>query len=164
MVMESLVQFILSQPKVIQRKRQNYIVLPYRQKENTTMSKFGFNTIEHALASVAHDTVVGARAVASASAKVTKAEPTIEDITALIDPPAAVIERAAFAALGSLAKAANDTATAATDKGLNVPLDAQTIQEYRQLFKTLVTQLEALNKPAVAASKASASTPAERSN
>ena|ERR1700761_3105896 len=109
------------------------------------MSKFGFNSLEHAIATVAHDTVVGARAVATYSAKLSAAEPTIEEITALIDPPAAVIERAAFAALGSLTKAANDSATAITDKGLNVPLDKQTIQEYQQLFKALISQLEALN-------------------
>jgi len=110
------------------------------------MSKFGFHTIEHALATVAHDTVVGARAVAASTASIQKIAPTIEEVTALLDPPAAVIERAAFQALGSLAKAANDTSTAASGKGLNIALDEQTINEYKQLYLTLTAQLKALNE------------------
>jgi hypothetical protein len=109
------------------------------------MSRFGFQSIEHALAAVAHDTVVGARAVATATAKLQKVEPTIEDITALIDPPAVVIERAAFAALGSLANAAHDTSTSASANGLNISMDAETLNDYKQLYKTLTDQLRTLN-------------------
>jgi hypothetical protein len=72
-----------------------------------------------------------------------------------------VIERAASAALDSLTKAANDTATAVIDKGLNVRLDLEAIEE--QLFKTLVSQLETLDQPPSATAKestaASAATP-----
>jgi hexokinase len=108
------------------------------------MSKFGFQTIENALATVAHDMVVGARAVAASTASVQKIAPTIEEVTALLDPPVAVIERAAFQALGSLAKAANDASTTASDKGLNIALDEQTIDDYKRLYLTLTAQLKAL--------------------
>jgi hypothetical protein len=53
------------------------------------MSDLGFTSIEHAVATVTRDTVVGARAGATYSAKLSTAEPTIEEITALVDsrPP-----------------------------------------------------------------------------
>lgn len=106
------------------------------------MSHFSFKNIEHALATVARDTVVGARAVAAVSGKIAEAEPAIEQVTALIDPPAVVFERAAFAALAALAKAANDTAAASSHNGLNVQLDAQAIEDYKQLYKMLVGRLQ----------------------
>jgi hypothetical protein len=110
------------------------------------MTKFRFDSIEHALAAVAHDTVVGARAAAAAVGKLQKFEPAVENITEFIDPPAVIIERAAFAALGMLAKAANDTATVTSDKGLNVSMDQQTLQEYKNLYEDLATLLKTLNE------------------
>ncbi len=107
------------------------------------MSKFKFDSIEHALASVAHDTVVGARASAEALGKAQKAAPEIESITGLVDPQAVIIERAAFAALGALAKAANDTKSATAAKGVSVPLDQETINDYKQLYKILADKLKA---------------------
>jgi hypothetical protein len=110
------------------------------------MSKFKFDSIEHALAAVAHDTVIAAHATVNTIAKIQKVAPEIENITGLIDPPAVIIERAAFAALGMLTKAANDTATVSSDKGLNVSMDQQTLTEYKNLYQELASRLKALNE------------------
>ncbi len=48
--------------------------------------KFGFKDIDHALASVARDTVIGARAAASVTAAIQNAAPAVEGITGTIDP------------------------------------------------------------------------------
>jgi hypothetical protein len=112
------------------------------------MSKFSFDSVEHALASVAHDTVVAGRAVALSANKIQKAAPEIEGVTGLIDPSAVVIERAAFAALGSIAKAANDTAVSASANGLNVPLDEATIKDYSQIYQLLAAKLPAQTQTA----------------
>ncbi|HYO84808.1 MAG TPA: hypothetical protein VES20_25625 [Bryobacteraceae bacterium] len=105
------------------------------------MSSFGFKSLEHALATAARDVVIGARAISTVSAKVQKAEPVIEQITALIDPPAVVVERAAFAALAAVAKAANDTSAASAAQGLNIQLDEQMLEDFRQVYATLVKAL-----------------------
>lgn len=102
------------------------------------MHTFDLKNIEQALATAAHDVVTGARAIASESTKLEAAEPAIEGVTALIDPTAVVVERAAFAALAALAKAANDTSDAGAANGLNVQLDQETIEDFRQLYSTLM--------------------------
>lgn len=107
------------------------------------MSKFGFQSIEHALAGVGRDLVVGAREAAAVASRASVAAPTIEELTGLLEPRAVVIERAAFAALGMIAKASNDTGSSVSNKGLNVAMDAQTINDFKQVYTMLAGLLQA---------------------
>lgn len=115
---------------------------------------FGFGSLEHGLAAVGHDIVVGARAVAAATGKVSDAAPAIEAVTGMLDPPAVIVERAAFSALAYVAKAANDTSAVTQDKGLNVQLDEQTIADFKEVYRILSQQLAALSKSESAAVEA----------
>ena len=102
---------------------------------------FSITSIEHALATVGHDIVKGAKAVDSflqaAAAKGVVAEPIVESLTAVIDPAAVPIERAAFAALGLLAKAAASADSATAQKGLSIQLDEQTYQDFVTVYNLL---------------------------
>lgn len=105
---------------------------------------FNFSSIEHKLASVAGDIVKGARAVEHvlgiAASKAAVAEPTVELLTSMIDPAAVPLERGAFAALGLIAKAANDVDEAAAAKGVNIILDAQAWADFKAVYAVLSTR------------------------
>ena len=102
---------------------------------------FGISTIEHGLAVVAGDIVKGAKAVdaflQAAVAKGATAAPVIEGLTAIVDPAAVVYERAAFQALGLVAKAAADADAATAAKGISISLDQQTWQDFVAVYNAL---------------------------
>ena len=102
---------------------------------------FGIKTIEHALAVAAQDVVKGAKAADSFLQKVAAqgkvAEPVIENLTAMIDPAAVVYERAAFAALGLVAKAAGAADAATAAKGLLIPLDQEAWADFQEVWNDL---------------------------
>jgi hypothetical protein len=98
---------------------------------------FGFRSMEHAFASVAKDIVHSANIFSLIASKVEKAAPEIEAITGMIDPAAVLIERAAFAILGSAAQAATTVGDATQAKGLNLQLDQESIQELKQIASFL---------------------------
>src|ERR1700676_5310248 len=64
-------------------------------KGETNMAGFGFASLAHFVASTFHDIHVGLKYIAEkAIPAIEKAEPIVEGITSIIDPPAVVIERA----------------------------------------------------------------------
>lgn len=108
----------------------------------------GITSIEHALATLAHDVVKGAKAVDTflqkAAVKATAAAPTIEALTAMVDPAAVPFERAAFAALGLVAKAAGDADAAAAAKGLTITLDQQAWADFKAVYDQLSSKAKFL--------------------
>jgi hypothetical protein len=108
----------------------------------------GIVTIEHALATVAHDVVKGAHAVdqflAKAVVKGVAAAPVIESLTAMIDPAAVPFERAAFAALGLVAKAAGEADAATAAKGLSITLDQQSWADFKAVYDQLSSKAKFL--------------------
>lgn len=119
---------------------------------------FGFKNIEHAFAYAAQEMVKGAKIVGAATAHLQAVEPVVETVTAAVDPPAVLIERAAFALVGSAAKAASDLGDASQAKGLNLQLDAQSIQDLQLIAKYLRGHLAAVG--ATLATTAAVATPA----
>ncbi len=103
---------------------------------------FGFKSIAHAIASVAHDIVVGARALANALTGVNGIAGAVEAVTGMIDPSWVAIERAAFYLLGEAAAAANGVSGAVAANGLNLQIDAQTVAELKSLYATIVKELQ----------------------
>jgi hypothetical protein len=108
----------------------------------------GILSIEHAISTLTHDIVKGAHAVdtflAKASVKATAAAPTIEALTAMIDPAAVPFERAAFAALGLVAKAAGQADAAAASKGLSITLDQQSWADFKAVYDQLSSKAKFL--------------------
>ena len=108
----------------------------------------GITSIEHGIAALAHDVVKGAKAVDAflqkAVAKGAAAAPTIEALTAMVDPAAVPFERAAFAALGLIAKAAGDADAAAAAKGLTITLDQQAWADFKAVYDQLSTKAKFL--------------------
>ena len=103
---------------------------------------FGFNTIEHAIAYVAQKVVTEGKTLANLAAKLGGYEQAVEAVTAEIDPQAVLIERAAFTALGLLAKASSDVSNIPANGGvLNVKADAGMIADFKSLFSYLSTHL-----------------------
>ncbi len=108
----------------------------------------GITSIEHGIATLAHDVVKGAHAVnlflQKAVVKGAAAAPVIESLTAMIDPAAVPFERAAFAALGLVAKAAGEADAAASAKGLSITLDQQTWADFKAVYDQLSTKAKFL--------------------
>lgn len=106
---------------------------------------FGFKSIEHALATVARDIAKGTAFILKEAAIT---EPVVEGITALLDPPAVVVERAAYSALASILGAVNkantDATGAVTAKGLNVSLDVEAVADFKAVFALCQQELIAL--------------------
>ncbi len=94
-------------------------------------------TAEHALASAAKEIVATARFVCHdvvpALKKLQADETFIESVTALVDPHAVGIERAAFAVLGLVVKALQDAGSVSAAGGVNITLDAQMIADLRAI-------------------------------
>lgn len=103
---------------------------------------FGFKNIEHAIAYIAQKVVTEAKALASLAARLGGYEQAVEAVTAEINPQAVLIERAAFTALGLLAKASSDVGNIPANGGvLNVKADAGMIADFKSLFSYLSTHL-----------------------
>jgi hypothetical protein len=102
---------------------------------------FGFDNLGHAFASALHDVHVGLSWVAREIPKLQADAPTVEAITGLVSPQAATIERAAFAILGDVAAAVNAADQAALANGMDVKLDASTVQSVKNLIADLKPQL-----------------------
>lgn len=113
---------------------------------------FGFTSLAHAFASIGHDIVTGAKKAESIVAKLgtdaQAAAPVIEAVTSTIDPQAVVIERAAFATLGTVLqevdKLSGDALNQVGTHGLNIPLDQQTVADLKALATTMKAKLTAL--------------------
>jgi hypothetical protein len=95
------------------------------------------NSVEHALAVAASDTVKAAKFVETSVLPVLKKaqadQSTIEAVTALVSPQAANIERAGFAVLGVIINALDAAGAAAGANGLNVTLDAQLVADVKAI-------------------------------
>lgn len=105
-----------------------------------------WSSVGHFFASAFHDVQVVAKAVNAELAKVGGSEATVEALTSLVSPEAAVVERLAFAALGEVAAIAQDANVAAGASGVNVTLDAQLIADVKALiakFPSIIAQAEA---------------------
>ena len=107
---------------------------------------FGFHSIEHAFASVAHDIVKTASIFSMVAARVEKEAPEIEALTGAIYPPAVLFERVAFGLLGHAASAAAAIGDATQAKGLNLPLDENAIRELQEIAKLLEPRVQSLKK------------------
>lgn len=104
---------------------------------------FGFTSIAHFFAAAYHDIVTGAKAVAIASNKAAGAETTIEGLTSLVSPEAAVVERAAFYLLGKVAAAAVDLETPTLTVSF-VEEEVADIKAVLAAFPDLITAAKAL--------------------
>jgi hypothetical protein len=95
-------------------------------------------TTEHAFAAAAKDLVAAAKFIQSSVLPVlTKAQAqatTIEAITGLVSSSAVNVERAAFAALGSIIKAIEDAKQAVAGGGINVQLDAALVADIKAII------------------------------
>jgi len=106
------------------------------------MAGFGFASVGHFFASVFHDIHVGLQFVEKkALPAIEAAAPIIEGITGLIDPPAVILERAAFQALGVVTAAVSSADAAAVQNGLNISLDAQAVADFKALIATFEKEL-----------------------
>lgn len=104
---------------------------------------FGFASIGHALASVAHDIVKAAKWVAGIEQKIQAQAPLIEALSGIVSPQAAAIERGAFACLGIIASAVHDAGDAAAANGLDIKLDAQLVADVKAILPELQKALAA---------------------
>lgn len=91
-------------------------------------------SLEHAYAVALNDIVKAARAVANAVSTLIKAEPEVEALSAVIYPQAVPIERAAFAALGVLAKVAAEIGAIDTGKDVSVQISGQLLADIKALL------------------------------
>jgi hypothetical protein len=109
---------------------------------------FSITSVEHGIATLAHDVVKGAKAVDLFIQKVAvlgaKNAPMIESLTAMVDPAAVPFERAAFAALGVVAKAAGEADAAGAAKGLSITLDQQAWADFKAVYDQLSSKAKFL--------------------
>ena len=101
-------------------------------------------SIQHAYASAAQDIVKTFKFVQNSIIpvlhKAQQDEQVIENITALVSPQAANIERVAFAILGMAVKALEDAGSAAEQNGMNIILDATVVSEIKAVAAAIKTQ------------------------
>jgi hypothetical protein len=104
---------------------------------------FGFKSIGHFFASVAHDVKTVATFISSHQAQIDTTLQVGAQVISTADPAlaplASIIERAAEAALGEVLAAVSATDAAMTDKGLSITLDSAAVAD----FKSLLAQIEA---------------------
>jgi hypothetical protein len=95
-------------------------------------------TAEHVFAKAAQDVVSAAKFVTTSVLPILKKasadESTVEAISALVDPQAVNIERAAFAVLGTVIKVIEDAGAAGTAGGLSVSLDAALVADIKAIL------------------------------
>lgn len=106
----------------------------------------GFKSIGHFLASALHDIIVGAKAVEKAGAAVAKNQQLVEDLTSLVSPQAAALERIAFGVFGEVAGVAATVDAAASANGISVTLDAEMVADIKALiaqFPDIIAQAKA---------------------
>jgi hypothetical protein len=112
------------------------------------MSGFSISTIEHGISVLAQAVVKDAKAVdvflQKAAVMGAKNAPLIESLTAMVDPAAVPFERAAFAALGIVAKAAGEADAAAAAKGVSITLDQQSWADFKAVYDQLSTKAKFL--------------------
>jgi hypothetical protein len=105
-------------------------------------------TADHAFASAAKDIVSASKVISTSVLPVlTKASAqasTIEAVTGLVSPAAANVERAAFAVLGVIIKAINDSTQVVAAGGLNVQLDAALVADVKAIIPAVKTQAASL--------------------
>ena len=102
---------------------------------------FTLQALEHKLAWVADKVVTEAKAVAGVAQKLADQKPVADAVAALISPKAAEIERAGFTALGLVCKAALDTADAGASNGLNIPMDAAMLADFKAIASFIMAEL-----------------------
>jgi hypothetical protein len=100
---------------------------------------FGFQGFGHFVASVSHDIVTLAKKVMPVAQKLAASEQTVEAVTALIDPQAVVIERAAYAILGKVMEAAHSTEKALSGGTVSLQFTTEEVKELEDLYKTFFT-------------------------
>lgn len=114
-----------------------------------------FNSIPHAYASTAKLISKEARSLAKVLHAIATSEKVVEGGTAailgVVDPIAAVaavrIEQLAYAALGTLAHAVDSTEVAASKGFVNVTLDAQAFEDFKQVAAYLKEALKNAGTP-----------------
>lgn len=115
-------------------------------KKKTNMNLI--TTADHAFASAAKDIVSASRVIQTNVLPIlTKASTqasTIEAVTGLVSPAAANVERAAFAVLGVIIKAINDSTQVVAAGGLNVQLDAALVADVKAVIPAVKTQAASL--------------------
>lgn len=98
-------------------------------------------SLEHAYAVAAQFVVNEARTIENKVLPVLKKleteAPTIAQVTQLVSPTAAGIERTGFALVGLAIKTIEDAGAAAVAGGLNVTLDAQLIADLKAILPTI---------------------------
>ena len=113
------------------------------------------NSVEHALATAASDTVKAAKFLETSVLPVLKkaqvVQSTIEAVTSLVSPQAANIERAGFAVLGVVINAIDATRAAAGANGLNVTLDGQLAADIKSIAAAFKAALPTVATPATKA-------------
>ena len=121
---------------------------------------FGVSTIEGIASTVAHDAVIGAKAIESVLKKVegSVAPALVEGITAVIDPNAVKYEQLAFALLGPCAAAAAAVVDAGSSGFLNVQFDTAMILALKACWVDLQSNLKAKGVLVAPAAKPTAST------
>lgn len=102
---------------------------------------FTFATLEHKLAWVADKVVTEAKAVGAVAQKMMGQQGVADAVAALISPKAVEVERAGFTALGLVCKAALDVGDAAASNGLNIAMDAATLNDFKAIAKFILAEL-----------------------
>ena len=102
-------------------------------------------SIEHKLAVAASDVVKASKFIETSILPILKTaaanEAVVESVTALIDPQAVNVERIAYAVLGLVIKAVEDTDSAVAANGINVTLDAQLISDIKAIVPAVQSKL-----------------------
>jgi hypothetical protein len=114
-------------------------------------------TADHAFASAAKDIVSTAKTIQSnvlpLLTKAATQASTIEAVTGLVSPAAANVERAAFAALGSIIKSIGDAGAAVAAGGLSVQLDATLVADIKSIIPAVKSQAASLMPAATTTTK-----------
>lgn len=103
----------------------------------------GFASVEHKAAWVLEKLHTESKAVAGVLDKLAGDEKAIEAVTAIVAPGAVDIERAAFAAAATLAKACDETSTVADAAGnhtLTISVAQADVASYKSLFGELKSE------------------------
>jgi prophage DNA circulation protein len=100
---------------------------------------FKFSSIGAAFSKIASDIVTGAHAMETVLSKVQASAPTLEAVTSVISPQAALIETAAFGLLGKVASAVNGVEPAVAAKGINLQLDESEVADLQEIVSYLKT-------------------------
>lgn len=100
---------------------------------------FGFKSLGHFFASAYHDLIIGEKAIEHAAPTVNTVENVAETLTPLVltgpmGTAAVVLERAIFAIAGHVFGAVHAADAAAAEKGVNIQLDADLVNEIKDII------------------------------